>query len=426
MAGTLCAAAYLWLAWATHTLPRIPLSLFFGVFGLATCATLWTLWKLTRWPDSAAAVRWVLVWAVLFRLIGFWGLPVYEDDFYRYLWDGRTVALGGNPYLHPPAEAFGDDSLPPKFQNILDRINFPSVPTIYGPVCQAAFAAAYWMDPGELWPLKLIFLCADLATLLLLFRLLDRKSYIVIYAWSPLLIKEISFSAHSDILAVCLLMAAIATFTAHKPFFASALLALAAGAKLTALLFAPFLLPASRAKDWIRSWLIFAATLFLVYAPFAMRGGVESQGLGVFLQQWEFNSSAFAILQWALGDEAGRVVSVALFAAAFVWLLRKYRREAPGMIPPGDILLGLFLLFSPVANAWYFVTLIPFVTLRPSAWGLTLLSTVFLSYITGLNLGSKTLPAFNHPAWVRPLELLPVIVAILWESFRSEVPCPEP
>jgi uncharacterized membrane protein len=176
------------------------------------------------------------------------------------------------------------------------------------------------MDPGELWPLKLIFLCADLATLLLLFRLLDRKSYIVIYAWSPLLIKEISFSAHSDILALCLLMAAIATFAVRKPVLASALLALAAGARLTALLFAPFLLPASRGKDRIRSWLIFAATLFLVYMPFAVRGGVESKGWACFSSSGN-STVPFAILQWALGDEAGRVVSVALFAGAF---FRKY------------------------------------------------------------------------------------------------------
>ena len=419
-AGGVCATAYLLLAWATHTLPRIPLAVFFGVFGVATGATLWTFWKLTQELDCMPSVRWVLLWAALFRLIGFYGQPIYEDDFYRYLWDGRTVALGGNPYLHPPANAFGDDSLPPKFQNILDRINFPEVPTIYGPVAQAVFAVAYRMDPGELWPLKLIFLCADLATLFLLFRLLERKSCIVIYAWNPLLIKEISFSAHLDILAVCLLMAAIERFAARKLAFAPALLALAVGSKAIALLFAPFLLVGSGGKPRIRAGLIFSGTLLLIYAPFLLRGGVEAQGLGVFLQRWEFNSSAFAILQWALGDEAGRLVSLGLFATALLWLLRAHWRAAPETIPPGDVLLALFFLFSPVANPWYFVAMIPFVTLRPSAWGLTLLSTVFLSYITGLNLGSTTMPPFNHPAWVRPLEILPVAVAVVW-SHRNKL-----
>jgi hypothetical protein len=287
------------------------------------------------------------------------------------------------------------------------------VPTIYGPVCQAAFALAYWIDPGELWPLKLIFLLADLATLYLLHRLLPRKSYIVIYAWSPLLIKEISFSAHADILAVCLLAAALERFTARKIAMASALLALATGAKVIALLFVPFLL-LKRGKQPIGGWIIFAATLLALYAPFTIQGGAESQGLGTFLQKWEFNSSGFAVLSWIFGDEAGRIVSLGLFGAAFVWLLRAHLLATPGEIPRGDVLLALFFLFSPVANPWYFIALIPFVTLWPSLWGLTLLSTVLISYVTELNLGSNSLSAFNHPVWVRPLEIIPVVIALVW------------
>ena len=59
-------------------------------------------------------------------------------------------------------------------------------------------------------------------------------------------------------------------------------------------------------------------------------------------------------------------------------------------------------------------------TIEPTAWGLTLLSTVFLSYLTGMNLGSKTLPPFNHPVWVRPLEILPVIAAVVWTNLSPK------
>jgi alpha-1,6-mannosyltransferase len=136
----------------------------------------------------------------------------------------------------------------------------------------------------------------------------------------------------------------------------------------------------------------------------------------VFLQRWEFNSFGFAILHLIMGDESARLVSLGLFGAALVWMLRAYRNISPGAIPRGDVLLAIFFLLSPVANPWYFVALLPFVTLRPSPCALTLLSTVFFSYITGLNLGSKTLPPFNHPDWVRPLEILPVMIALLWAN----------
>jgi hypothetical protein len=415
-AGAVSAAAYLVLAWASHALPRLPLALFFAVFGVATGAAFWAYWRISRTQDSPLAIRWILIWAVLFRLIGFCAHPIYEDDFYRYLWDGRAFATGHNPYLQTPSEAFGDEQLPAKFQGILDRVSFPDVPTIYGPVCQVAFAAAYWIAPGELWSLKLIFLLADLATMILVFRLLRRKSHILIYAWSPLLILEISFSAHSDILAVCLLVWAMERFAARRPIFACALLALAAAAKVIVLPFVPFLLLGSSNRIRLGVGMVFTAMLALLHAPFALGGGFGEQGLGIFLQRWEFNSSAFAIFRWMWGDEAGKIVSLSLFAASLVWLLRMHRKAPPGTIPRGDILLGVFFLLSPVANPWYFIALLPFVTLWPSAWNLTLLSTVLLSYATGLNLGSQTLPPFNHPAWVRPLEILPVVIALVCEN----------
>jgi alpha-1,6-mannosyltransferase len=416
IAGGVSAVAYLLLAYASHALPRLPLTLFFAVSAVVTCAAFWTYKRISGGEDSPLALRWILIWAVLFRLIGFFAHPIYEDDYYRYLWDGRTLATGHNPYLHPPADAFGDEHLPAKFQGILDRVNFPDVPTIYGPVCQLVFAAAYWIAPGELWSLKLIFLLADLATMILLFRLLRRKSQLLIYAWSPLLILEIAFTAHSDILAVCLLTWAMERFAARRPVFACALLALAAGAKVIVLPFLPFLLLGSSNRIRLSAGMIFAATLALLHVPFAMGGGFGEQGLGVFLQGWEFNSLAFAIFRWMWGDEAGRVVSLSLFAVSLAWLVRMHRKAPAGTIPRGDILLAVFFLLSPVVNPWYFVALLPFVTLWPSGWSLTLLSTVLLSYITGLNLGSQSLPPFNHPAWVRPLEILPVIIVLGWEN----------
>jgi alpha-1,6-mannosyltransferase len=415
-AGAVSVAAYLLLAWASHALPRLHLTLFFAVFAVVTAAAFWAYWRTSRSEDSPLIVRWILIWAVLFRLIGFWASPIYEDDFYRYLWDGRTLATGHNPYLHPPSDAFGDEHLPAQFQDILDKVNFPDVPTIYGPVCQAVFAVAYWIAPGELWSLKLLFLLADLATMILLFRLLRRKSQLLIYAWSPLLIQEIAFSAHSDILAVCLLVWAMERLAARRPVFACALLALAAGAKVIVLPFLPFLLLGSSNRIKLRAGVVFAATLVLLHVPFVMGGGFGEQGLGVFLQRWEFNSFAFAIFAWMWGDEAGRMVSLILFAASLIWLLRIHRKAPVGTIPRGDILLAAFFLLSPVANPWYFVALLPFVTLWPSGWSLTLLSTVVLSYITGLNLGSQTLALFNHPDWVRPLEILPVMMVLVWEN----------
>lgn len=44
----------------------------------------------------------VLGFALLFRVVLLWSDPIQEDDFYRYLWNGKVVASGLNPYRFAP------------------------------------------------------------------------------------------------------------------------------------------------------------------------------------------------------------------------------------------------------------------------------------------------------------------------------------
>src|SRR5262249_50722872 len=135
-----------------------------------------------------------------------------ENDFYRYLWDGRTFALAGDPYNKPPAASFGDDGLPDPFQEILSHINYPEIPTIYGPVAEISFLLGYHIAPGALWPLKVFYIAADLATLWLLAQFMPLSRNLILYAWSPLLVKEVAFTAHPDVLASVLLVASALAF----------------------------------------------------------------------------------------------------------------------------------------------------------------------------------------------------------------------
>ncbi len=160
---------------------------------------------------SRTDFRLIVVGAILFRAIGFVGAPIYENDYFRYLWDGRTFAVTGSPYGKAPAESFGDDTLAAPFPEILSQINYPDIPTIYGPVTELSFLLAYYVSPGALWPLKLFYIAADLATLWLLANLMPFSRNLLLYAWSPLLIKEVAFTAHPDVLAAaCMVAAALA------------------------------------------------------------------------------------------------------------------------------------------------------------------------------------------------------------------------
>jgi len=202
--GVCCALAYSVLALQPT---RIPLTLYFAALALAWVASL-VAFAMLRGADGAFPLRRMLIWCLLFRAIGLTSEPVLEDDHYRYLWDGRTFAVEGSPYLGAPIDHFDNRDIPERFDHILDRINHPDLPTVYPLVAQATFLVGYWIAPGELAPIKLLLLLADLATLALLLRMIaPRKA--LLYAWCPLLIQETAFSGHIDSLGVLFLVAGL-------------------------------------------------------------------------------------------------------------------------------------------------------------------------------------------------------------------------
>ena len=227
---------------------------------------------------------------------------------------GWTDAAGLGCALGYAAPAFvarqpGASGVPVMFRGILDQINFPELPTIYGPVLQFVFLLGYAVGPGSVAPLQAIFVLADLLAIGLLLRLAPARS-VLLYAWCPLVVKEIAFTAHPDGFAVCLLLAAVALSRRERLFAAAGLLALSAGAKALALPLVPFVLLRAR----FAHWLTFYGVLALLYLPFEWRGGTDLSTLFVFAREWEFNASGFRVLGHLLPDPAARLaVGLAFF-----------------------------------------------------------------------------------------------------------------
>jgi alpha-1,6-mannosyltransferase len=409
-AGVGAALGYVVLVWASQLLHPLPLGWFFGVLAVVTAEWMMTWAYLRRREASLAVIGICFAAAILFRVIGYTSAPLYEDDFYRYLWDGYVFATHGNPYGVPPAAFFGAENLPPVLDGILTRVNYPDIPTLYGPVCELSFLLGYAIAPGQIWPLKLLFLAADLAIVFFLWRTTQSAAAVVLYAWAPLVIKEVAFTAHPDVLAALLAVLAVWQSRKGRMIAAGALLGAAVAAKVIVIVLLPFVLPR---RNW-RAATAFAATVFAFYMPFLLRGTSDLAGLAIFAAEWEFNSFAYAVLKAIFGSSTARLLSPALFmlAAAAIW---KWRRE---WFRP-DVLLILMFTFAPVVNPWYLLLLAPFVAMEPSWWGVAALAIIMLSYATGLNLERDDIGKFDHPGWVRPTQAAVVLIAAVCSHYCS-------
>lgn len=412
--GVLSAASYGLLCWQSRDVEPVSLTVFYSSLSIAWLAA-GGAFLLVRRQASGGSSQGLLVvallWATLFRLTGLVANPILgEDDYFRFLWDGYRFAETGDPYEGVPADFWDQSEIPEPMASLPFDINYPELPTIYGPVMELVFLAGYLLGPADLLILKGLFVLFEALLLFLLSRFLSQH-WLVLAAWCPLLVFETSFQAHPDVIAVALMFAAYWAAQRRYPFLAMVLLAVATCAKPFAVLLWPFIVQERR---WFRQGLLLAAVISLIYLPFLLqRSDAGLTSLGAMATGWEFNAAGYSLLKLIVGEWA-RLAGLALFALFYCGMLKRFWSQngehRPGETPL-DLIYGVFFLFSPVINAWYLLWLFPFVMLKPRAWSLMALGAVSLSYSTGLNLGDGSLEEFEIPRWVRSLEFGLVILA---------------
>lgn len=415
MAGLLSTIAYLYLANNSRHYGDLELVqlLLLSVF----CAALsfWVWYVHVRQQQEINLII-LLSFAALFRIVGGFAFPVLEDDFYRYLWDARMTVEIGSPYLAAPADFFTDETLGYRFERILDGINYPMVETIYGPTCQWLFALAYLISPGEIWPLQALLGVADMLLILLLLRL-ARPNSVLLYAWSPLVIKEFVITAHPDVLGALLIVSSLVALHRRHWVSLGVAMALACGVKIFALILLPFLL-----RFEYKAWLAFLTTAILIALPFGIEKAWFPGGLSAMGSNWLFNAPLYLLAEITISSWIPvftiKLALLGAFTVASASYLVLYLKKGRDVVAHhqlrGDLLyLGLFLC-APVFNPWYLAWLLPFAVLRPSVWAWALSVSILLSYATGINLSNSGLEPYEHWPSIVALEFLPIAIIAIY------------
>ena len=377
---------------------------------------------------------WIFISALILRLISLLGDPLFEDDYFRYLWDGFQTVTTNDPYSLAPA-VFFDRDVPEIFEPVLSLINYPDIATVYGPVSQWLFAIGYLIAPAEIWPLQLLATIADMLVLYVLFKL-GAGNAMLLYAWSPLLLKEFSLTAHPDIYAILCMVLSIYAAYKHKVWLAGVALALACGSKVFAILVLPYLLTRGwPRRDWVAFCVAFGLGLVAITAWFGDITIWAPEGLVAMAESWLFNAPLYLVLLQFLEFQTTKLLLLMLFLVFGLitfWrrlirapeVLSTHSNDSPQPVAEwhqthagfrGDWLYGLFLLCLPVVNPWYVAWLLPFAVLTPRWWSWTASLAVLLSYYYGANvLGAGERPSsVIVAAEFGVILLLPLVVAVV-------------
>ncbi|MBI2943016.1 MAG: glycosyltransferase family 39 protein [Candidatus Wallbacteria bacterium] len=401
--GWACVGAHGLLAWSSLGAQSVPVFLAL----MATSSLLWAVAVarvLRRTGETSDTAR-ILAIGIALRLVALVGEPMLDDDFYRYAWDARVGASGVNPYLHPPAslalEELRDDDW--------GRVSYPTVRTVYPPAAQWLFRAGAALAGGRSLGIRVLLVLLDIATMALIADALGAlgipRRQVLLYAWNPLVVKELANSGHIDGLAVFLVAAAVWCWVREDAgaepgsrfgLLGAAALGLGTLAKLYPAVLAPLVLRG------LRQWLIAAAVVCAGYLPYRDAGELLLDGIRTYGLHWEFNGSLFPVLSALLAQGPGwlpRAAGAAVPFAVGAWWRIRHGAEARQRISGSLAVLGSLFLFTPAAQVWYLCWLAPLVPFLPSRPWLLLMATSSVAYAYYLN-GCDLW-------WIRPLEYGP-------------------
>lgn len=321
--------------------------------------------------------------AIVIRLIVAFGASdstFLSDDIYRYVWEGKMVVHGYNPYVLSPNDmtetSMADSTIYP-------HINHADLPTIYSPLSQYIFATAWLIGGDSFVGFKVISFLFEILTLFALWVLIrETKSppwTLAIYLFSPLIIIEFFLSSHLDLLMLPFLITFMISLKRKGAIAAGICLALACLVKLTSLIFLPVPLIYFAGRNRWRFLASFLIVAIFLYLPFLKEAGSELFGsLWTYLRHWRYNGSVYQLLSIPLGFDTARSVCGALMITATVAIA--LRKSAAQPLTAMFWIAGVYVILTPSLFSWYVTLLLPFLVIFRQPAFLVLTGTVMLSY----------------------------------------------
>ncbi len=357
-----------------------------------------------RFPSQKAWIFWGTAMGT--RVLLLW--QVSGADIYRYVWEGRVLLAGWNPYLHAPDSPL----LEPLRDGVWADVQHKTFTAIYPPLAEWVFAlmAAVWAAPLFF---KILFLLADGAVVALLARRFTRQRALL-YAWNPLVIYSFAGGGHYDAFFVLLLVLAWFAWMDRRSLPAIACLGAAVAIKWLAL-------PLLAWAGWQlvrRAWKDKRfGIVFLGAAVGSTPLVVSYVGLSLWTGQWTLQLHPPLFSQYARSAEflpgivgafweqsryQNQWFAIPLAVVWVVIILRTVRFERAA-----EWIFFSTFVFSPMMHAWYFTWIIPFAVLTRNKGTLAVSASCFVYFLLHLRID---LPLGN---WV----LTPPETMLLWLPF---------
>ncbi|MCJ8331723.1 MAG: hypothetical protein HRT89_04645 [Lentisphaeria bacterium] len=397
---------------------------------------------------------------------------ILEHDFYRYMWEGKEITQGINPFAKAPVEVGvslvePDETRHAEVSLIQDRIYYSELTSVYPHLAQATFALNAMLWDWDLYGFRKTFILFDIGIIILFLLILrirkENRLYLLIYLWNPLLLKEVYNSMHIDIAASFFIILFI--FLIHKKqwVFSSFALFAAALVKIMPLLLFPLLYVYFLRTGKIKQFVISSICCLIVglLCIKSMYIGIDRTnkseveagdiqkpvdtpfgGLKAFSDGWAINGS----LHYALAEfysygnitllapetletmDAGKIyirqeqlaknTLFILLLLIIIGLSLFIKTQKHLLLACGWVVMLIFIC-SPVGNPWYLLWLLPFLIIyRQWPWLILMICTSLYYHIFWIEYHISTNQEY-HFKYLQIIEYLPFFIyTLIWWYYK--------
>lgn len=368
--------------------------------------------------------------ALLFRVLHLIATPNLSQDFYRFIWDGRLLLNGFNPYLYLPENFLTPNyDLPNQATELVKGMGELNAShySNYPPLNQLCFAIAALIANksilGSIVVMRALIILADIGVFYFGRKLLKalhlNSKVIFIYLLNPLIIIELTGNLHFEGIMIFFLVWSLYLFHQNKWQLSGVIMACSIGLKLLPLLFLPLYFKHLKFKKLLLFYTIVGLSVFVFFLPFISEHLIAnySKTIGLWFGTFEFNGSIYLLIRdigfivkgYNIIGTVGKVTPMLVILFVIALAIFRENSNTKQLITAFLFALSFYLFTSTTVHPWYVAMLLilsVFTTYRfPLIWSFT----IILSYSFYKN------ETYINNYWLIFIEYALVFGFMIWE-----------